>query len=63
VRLAIGTTAPVRDLGLVDLVPHVIDRRQTWRGAGRAVDVDDTAADFADQMMVVVANPILEASR
>jgi hypothetical protein len=62
-RQAIRTAPPVGDLGLVDLVPPVVARRETGGGADRAVDVDHTAADSADQMMVVVADPILEASR
>jgi len=59
---ALRTTPPVGDLGLVYLVAHVVNRRQTGRGADRARDVDHTAADSANQMMVVVADPILEAS-
>ena len=60
---AVRTAAPVDDLGLVDLVALVVGRRETGRGADRAVDVDHAAADAADQMVVVVADPILEASR
>ena len=60
---AIRTAPPVGDFGLVDLVAHVVGRRETGGGADRAVDVDQTAADSADQMVVVVADPILEASR
>ena len=60
---AIRTAPPVGDLGLVDLVALVVDRRETGRRADRAVDVDQTAADAADQMVVVVADAILEASR
>jgi hypothetical protein len=59
---AIRTAPPVGDLGLVDLVAPVVGRRETRGGADRAVDVDQTAADSADQMVVVVADPILEAS-
>jgi hypothetical protein len=60
---AIRTASPVGDLGLVYLVAHVVDRRETGGGADRAVDVDQTAADSTDQMVVVVADAILEASR
>jgi hypothetical protein len=60
---AIRTATPVGDLGLVDLVAPVVGRRETGGRADRAVDVDDTPAHPADQMMVVVADPILEASR
>ena len=38
-------------------------RRETGGRADRAVNVHDTPADPADQMMVVVADAILEASR
>ena len=60
---AIRTAPPVGDLGLVDLVAPVVGRRETGRGADRAVDVDHAAADAADQMVVVVADAILEARR
>jgi hypothetical protein len=60
---AIGTPPPVGDLGLVDLVAPVVDRRETGGGADRAVHVDQTAADSTNQMVVIVADPILEASR
>ena len=61
--LTIRTAAPVGDLGLVDLVALVVGRREAGRGADRAVDVDHAAADATDQMMVVVADAILEARR
>lgn len=59
----IRTAPPIRDLRLVDLVSLAILGRQTWGRADRTVDVDDAAADAADQMMVVVADPILETRR
>ena len=55
-RHAIRTAPPVRDLGLIDLVAPVVDRSETGSGADRAVDVDHTAADSTDQMMVVVVD-------
>jgi len=60
---AVRTPAPVGDFGLVDLVPTVVGRRETRCGANRAVDVDHSTADAADQMVVVVADAILESSR
>ena len=60
---AIGTAPPVGHFGLVDLVAPIVDRLETGRVADGAVDVDHTAADSADQMVMVVANPILESSR
>ena len=59
----IRTAPPVGDLGLVDLVAAIVDGRETRRGADRAVDVDHAAADSTDQMVVVVADAILEARR
>jgi hypothetical protein len=60
---AIRTTPPVSDLGFVDLVAFVVDRSETGGGADRALDVDQTAADATDQVVVVVADPIFKASR
>ena len=42
-------------------VSPVVGRRETGRGTNRAVYVNETAADSTDQMMMVVADPILEA--
>ena len=60
---AIRTAPPVRDLGLVDLIAPVGAGGQTRGGADRAVDVDHTAADPADQVVMVIADPVFEASR
>ena len=62
-REAIRTTAPIGDLGFVDLVTTIVDGRETRRGADRAVDVHHAAADATNQMVMVVADSILEASR
>src|SRR5688572_18030627 len=59
---AVRTATPVDDLGLVDRVAPVVGRGETGNGANRAVDVDHTAADSTDQMVVVVGDSILEAS-
>jgi hypothetical protein len=60
---AFRTAAPICDFGFVDLVAHVVRRRQAGSRAHRAVDVDHTAADPTDQMVVVVPDPGFEASR
>ncbi len=60
-RLALGAAAPVGDFGLVDFVALVVGGGETGRRADGAVDIDHTAAFAADQMVVVVADPILEA--
>jgi ATP-dependent DNA ligase len=62
-RNAIRTAAPVGHVGLLNLVALVVPCCETWRGAHRAVDVDDSAALTADEMVMIVADAILEASR
>jgi hypothetical protein len=59
----IRTAPPVGDLGLVDLVAPVVARRETRGRADRAIDVDHAAADPANQVVVIVADPIFETSR
>ena len=59
----IRTAPPVGDLSLVYLVAPVVARRETRGGTDRAVDIDQTPADTTDQMVVVVADTVLEASR
>ena len=62
-RYALGASAPVDDLGLVDLVARVVGGREARRVADRAVDVDHLAAGAADQVVVVVAHAVLVAGR
>jgi len=62
-RQAIWTTSPVGDLGFVYLISPVVQGGETGRGARGAVDIDQTSADSTNQVMVVVADAILEASR
>ena len=62
-QLAIGAAAPIRDLGLIDLVALVVGRREAWGRPGGAVHIDQAAADSTDQMVVIVAHPILESRR
>ena len=59
-RDAIGTAAPVDDLGFIDLVAGVVGSGQARGGTDRAVDVDHPSAGSADQMMMVVADPVFE---
>ncbi len=59
----IRTAPPVGDLGLVDLVAPIVERPEARRGADRAVNVDHTAADSTNQVVMVVADPVLEPSR
>src|SRR5262245_55822216 len=59
----IGAAAPVGDFGFVNLVALVVGGVQARSGADRTIDVDQAAADAANQVMVVVADAILEASR
>jgi hypothetical protein len=62
-RHAIRTPAPIRDLGLVDFVAPVVSCDQTRGSASGTVHIDHAAAVPADQMVVVVADSILEARR
>jgi hypothetical protein len=57
--LTLRTTAPVDNLGLVDLVAQVVSGCEAGGEADRAVDVDHTAADATNQVMVVVIDPVL----
>lgn len=63
VSLALGTTAPVGDLGLVDFVAHIVGCGEARGGADRAVDVDQAAANATNQVMVVVVDSIFVAGR
>lgn len=60
---AIRTPSPVDHFGLVDLVALVLRRGEAGSGADGAVHVHHAAARAADQMVVVVADAILEARR
>jgi hypothetical protein len=60
---AIPTAPPVHHLGLVDLEAAVVIRGETRGGADSAVDVDHAAALATDQVVVVVADAILETRR
>jgi hypothetical protein len=62
-RQAIRAATPVNDFGLVDVEAAVVAGRETRRGSDRAVNVNQTAAVSTNQMVVVVAHPILETSR
>jgi hypothetical protein len=60
---AFRTAPPVGNFRFVDFVAPGVRRRQAGSKAHRAVDVDHTAADPTDQMVVVVPDAGLEASR
>src|SRR4029453_12220806 len=60
---AAGAPTPVDDLGLVDLVTRVVGGDQARSVADRAVHVDHAPACSTDQVVVVVADPILVAGR
>src|SRR4051812_13138895 len=57
-RDAFGAAAPVDDLCFVDFVAGVVGRSQAWHVPDGAVDVDHPPAGAADQVMVVVADPV-----
>lgn len=58
-RAAVRAAAPVDDLGLVDLVAGVLGGGQARGGSDRAVDVNETTARPADQVVVIVADSVL----
>jgi hypothetical protein len=60
---ATGTATPVHDFGFIDFIAASIGGRQARRETDGAVYVDHAAARSTNQMVVVVADPILEASR
>lgn len=60
---AIRTSTPVDDLGFVDLVTAIICRCQARGGTYGAVNVGRTAANAADDVVVVVSHAILVAGR
>ena len=61
--LAVGASAPVDDLGLIDLKTVIILGNEARRRADSTIDIEDLAAITTHQMMVIVANPIFVASR
>ncbi len=62
-RHAVGTPPPVDDLGFVDLEALIVHGHQARGRPDGAFDVGEPAADPADQMVVVVAEPLLVARR
>src|SRR5215472_6190735 len=60
-RGTLGTSAPVDDLGFVDLVARIVDGRQAGGVADRAVDIANGTARPADDVVVVVQDPRLVA--
>ena len=58
---AIGTAAPIDDLGLVDLEPGVVVRGEARYLTDGAIDIDRAPARAADEMVVVVPHPDLIA--
>ena len=58
---ALGAVTPIDDLGLVDVEAEVIGSRQARGVADGTVDIDHASALAADQVVVVVPDPGLEA--
>jgi hypothetical protein len=55
--------APINDLRLIDSVSRIRRRGQARRIAHRAVDVDRLPARAANEMVVIISDAILKASR
>lgn len=55
-RSAVGTQAPVDDLGFVDCESSRVRRYEARRLADGAIDVGDDSAGSADGVMVIVAH-------
>src|SRR5689334_19725149 len=60
---ALRTEAPEGDVRLIDQISGVIGRFETRCFADRTVDVGEATALSADEVMMVVPYPALEASR
>jgi len=58
----IGDMSGIPGIALM-AVPGVVRRRQAWRVACGAIDIDGLSTPAADQVVVVVADPILVARR
>ncbi len=61
-RETVGAGPPIDDLRLVDLEPRVGTGRQARSLANRAIDVARFPTSSADQMVVVVTDPVLARS-
>lgn len=57
-----GTSAPVHDFGFIDFEAMIITGFEAWRGTDSAIDVEDQATASTHQVMVIVADSILEPS-
>ena len=62
-QLAVGTEAPVRDLGFVDHVAGIVGGRQARSRTDCAVHVDHLLTRSADEMVMVIVHSIFVASR
>jgi len=60
---AIRAATPVRDLGFVNFIALAVGGRQTRRGADGTIDVNQTAADPANQVVMIIADAIFESGR
>ncbi len=58
-----GAASPIHDFGLVDHEVPIVDGDQAGRFSERTIDIDHPAARSADQVVVVVADAVLKASR
>ena len=57
-RETLGAFSPIHNLGLIDLVARVVRRGQAGRIPHRAVHIDHLPAITANEMMMIVVNPV-----
>jgi len=62
-RETLGTPAPVDDFGFVDHVAQIVGSSEARSSADGTIDIDRTATDAADEMVVVITDPIFKAGR
>ncbi len=62
-RDTLGASTPEDDLGFVDLVAGVVGSDQARGVASSTVNVDHPAAGSADEVVVVITDPVLVAGR
>ena len=58
VLAAFWAVAPVNDLGLINQEAVILSRREAWRVADRAIHVLSVPASAANDVVMIVTNPV-----